>query len=159
MADFRFKDKKGNHLLVALSNAEADYKSAFLEDEDLDTPIVEICLEKEHPEIGFEGIIFPSVARFLLNEFNNHPDTVYYYTVAYDPLPEEHKGKTPEEYRYSLFTGLEQLIKNRGVWPDDLMTVSQPIGKDEYASVCKIFYRPPQSHIARMIINGIKNSK
>lgn len=59
MSDYRFKDKEGNHLLVALSNADRDYKAAFLEEEDLETEVVEISLEKEHPEIPLQGIIFP----------------------------------------------------------------------------------------------------
>lgn len=159
MSDYRFKDKEGNHLLVALSNADRDYKAAFLEEDDLETEVVEISLEKEHPEIPLQGIIFPRVAKFLLKELRENPDAVYYYTVSFEALPEEHHGKSAKEYRSSLFSGLETLIKSRGEWPVDLLTESKTIGKDEYATICKIFYRPAQTHIARMIINGIDNSK
>lgn len=159
MSDFRIKDKKGNHILVALSDADRLYKSAFLEDEDLDTPIIEISIEKEHPGIPLEGIVFPRVASLLVNEIEHNPDAVYYYTVSLDELPEEHGDKTPQEYRYALFTGLEELLKSRCKWPNEIQTISKEIGVGEYASVCKIFYRPAQTHIARMIVNGITNSK
>lgn len=159
MSDFRIKDKKGNHLLVALSDADSFLKSAFLEDEDLETPVIEISMEKEHPEIPLDGMIFPRVASFLVEEFERHPGTVYYYTVSIADLPEKHRGKSPTEYRTSLFTGLEHLLIQRGKWPEDLLTISKEIGKDEYSSVCKVFYRPAQTYIAKMIMNGIPNDK
>ena len=159
MSDYRFKDKEGNHLLVALSNAGRDYKAALLEEEDVETEVVEISLEKEHPEIPLQGMIFPRVAMFLLKVLRDNPDAVYYYTVSFEALPEEHRGKSAKDYRASLFSGLETLIKSRGQWPDDLLTETRTIGIDEFATVCKIFYRPAQTHIARMIVNGIENSK
>lgn len=159
MSDFRIKDKKGNHLLVALSDADISLKSAFLENEDLDTPVIEISIEKEHPGIPLDGMIFPRVASVLVEEFERHPGAVYYYTVSIADLPEKHRDKSPTEYRTSLFTGLEHLLIQRGSWPEDLQTISKPIIMGEYASECKVYYRVPQTHIAQMIVNGIPNDK
>lgn len=159
MSEFRFKDCKGNHLLVALSDAEKEYKSMFLEDEDLDTPVVEISLEKEYPDKPLDGFLFPRVASFLMSEVESRPDAVYYYTVSFADLPEDHRGKAPQDYRKDLFSGLEQLLMRRDKWPSDLFSISKHVGKGEYETICKIFYRPAQTHVARMIANGIENCK
>ncbi len=145
-----FSDKEGNHLLVALSFCDEDYKRSTLHipEEYADIEIVDISITKAYVEQPIHFSVFFKMSSWLRAEFEKRDDVIYTFICSTDDLDTNHPSYLPQEFRWELFDKLFR--RQSGVANINIQDVV--VGPEGYQSMGRAFYISKHAPIINIVV-------
>ncbi|MBJ2188558.1 MAG: hypothetical protein JFR41_08045 [Muribaculaceae bacterium] len=149
------EDNEGNHIVVALTFYDNDYKLEQLRipEEFHDAEIADIGIEK----LDSDRFVHPStlfkMSSWLLDMFRQHRNTVFSFICSTDDLKRNHTELESQVFRWALFERLLERIEKRA--GDDMLTVDFTTA--DGLVIGRVFYRWPQSPIVNIVVDHLRS--
>ncbi|MDE6368176.1 MAG: hypothetical protein K2K94_02960 [Muribaculaceae bacterium] len=151
-------DNKGNHLVVVLYFYDDYDKSVTFQipQELIDLDIADININKLNLYKPLSIKAFFEMCNWLLSQFLLYPNAIFSFICSTEPLENNHKDISPEQYRWTLFENfylrnLPKLI-DLGINSKDIIV--GPSGCETFA---RVFYRHKHSPIIHIVIDHLTN--
>ncbi len=101
-------------------------------------------------------VAFNEMCRWLIDNFNKMPNTVFSFICSFDDLDTNHSALSPTIYRWRLFDFYynrnKKVLASNGIFSRDLS-----VGPSGFENLGRIFYRTSEETIIHLIISHLTN--